>query len=277
MQNLVHFILKYRYTFLFIILQLLAWYLWFSQNVFYSYAFSNGTSSIVGSVSEQQAKIDSYWNLDDQNDDLASENLRLQAEVLALKNQLFEQTDSTVLLSVETNTEFIKAKIIGKTNRQGNLYLTLNKGKADGISEESGVLSPKGIVGRTLYVSEHYSLIMSIQHQKSHVNVEVGSKPWIGTLEWESNQLGYCTLRSIDQYAQIEKGDSVFTNPYSTYFPAHSFVGLVETSELKNQDQFFTIQVKLSQQLNELRQVYIIQNTLKSERQTLENQIIDEY
>ncbi|MGB0427562.1 MAG: rod shape-determining protein MreC [Flavobacteriales bacterium] len=277
MQNLVHFILKYRFTFLFIVLQLVAWWLWFSQHVFYSYAFSNGTNAIVGTVSEQQATLDSYWSLDKQNADLASENLRLQAEILSLKHQLFEQTDQIDLHSSETNTTFIKAKVIGQTKRQGNLYLTLNKGTADGISEEAGVLSPKGIVGRTLYVSEHYSLVMSVQHQRSHINVEVGSKPWIGTLEWELDATGYCSLRSINQYAQVGIGDSVFTNPYSTYFPDQSFVGTVETIALKEQDQFFTIQVKLNQQLNELRHVYVIQNALKSEMQTLENQIIDEY
>lgn len=273
MQNLIDLIRKYQFIFVFILLQIVAMILLVNRNTFHRFAYLNTTNTIVGNFLETQANIKGYFGLKNQNIRLQNENASLRAQLCALEKSYFEATDSFPLLSTDSNITFIQSRIINVSKQDNNQFLTINKGAKDGISKYMGVISTTGVVGKTLYISDYFSIVMSILHKSSYLNVKVGEENWNGSLHWTQEKDGYSQINSISKYAEISVGDSVYTNNYSTTFPENILVGLVSDVALNEDNQFYEIEVKLSHDFNNLDAVYLLKNIQEPERLILEDSI----
>lgn len=244
-----------------------------NRNTFHRFAYLNTTNTIVGNFLETQANIKGYFGLKNQNIRLQNENASLRAQLCALEKSYFEATDSFPLLSTDSNITFIQSRIINVSKQDNNQFLTINKGAKDGISKYMGVISTTGVVGKTLYISDYFSIVMSILHKSSYLNVKVGEENWNGSLHWTQEKDGYSQINSISKYAEISVGDSVYTNNYSTTFPENILVGLVSDVALNEDNQFYEIEVKLSHDFNNLDAVYLLKNIQEPERLILEDSI----
>ena len=273
MQNLIDLIRKYQFVFVFILLQIIAMILLVNRNTFHRFAYLNTTNTIVGNFLETQANIKGYFGLKNQNIRLQSENASLRAQLCALEKSYFEVTDSFPQLSTDTNISFIQSRIINVSKQDNNQFLTINKGAKDGVSKYMGVISTTGVVGKTLYVSDYFSIVMSILHKSSYLNVKVGKENWNGSLHWTQEKDGYSQINSISKYAEISVGDSVYTNNYSTTFPENILVGQVSDVALNEDNQFYEIEVKLSHDFNNLDAVYLLKDMQEPERLILEDSI----
>lgn len=273
MQNLIDFIRKYQFVFVFILLQIIAMILLVNRNTFHRFAYLNTTNTIVGNFLETQANIKGYFGLKNQNIRLQNENASLRAQLCALEKSYFEVTDSFPQLSTDSNITYIQSRIINVSKQDNNQFLTINKGAKDGVSKYMGVISTTGVVGKTLYVSDYFSIVMSILHKSSYLNVKVGEESWNGSLHWTQEKDGYSQINSISKYAEISVGDSVYTNNYSTTFPENILVGQVSDVALNEDNQFYEIEVKLSHDFNNLDAVYLLKDLQEPERLILEDSI----
>lgn len=274
MQNIIDLLRKYSFVFVFIFLQILAMILLVNRNTFHRFAYLNTTNVIVGNFLETQADIKGYFNLTDQNVRLQNENAYLRAQLCELENMYFEVVDTFPVLPIDSlQYSFIKSKIINVTQQDNNQFLTINKGSNAGIKKHMGVVSTTGIVGKTLFVSEYYSIVMSVLHESSYFNVKLGSDNWNGSLHWNGNIDGICEVNSISKYANVELGDSVYTNNYSITFPENILVGVVSNVKLNEDNQFYEIDVKLSHDFNNLEAVYLLKDEQEEERLILEDSI----
>ncbi|MGB0870997.1 MAG: rod shape-determining protein MreC [Flavobacteriales bacterium] len=276
MQNLLDLLKKYQFAFVFIFLQIIAMIMLVNRNTFHRFAYLNTTNAIVGNFLETQADIKGYFNLQEQNLRLQNENANLRSKLCDLEDKYFEIADSIPVLDLDsTQFTFIKSRIINVTQQDNNQFLTINKGSKSGIKPHMGVISTTGIVGKTLYVSDYFSIVMSILHEQSYFNVKVGKDHWDGSLHWNGRNDGICQINSISKTAIIEIGDSVFTNNYSTTFPENILVGTVAGVQLNLDNQFFEVDVKLSHDFNNLDAVYLLQDHKEDERLILEDSIQD--
>jgi len=274
MQNIIDLLRKYSFVFVFIFLQILAMILLVNRNTFHRFAYLNTTNIIVGNFLETQADIKGYYNLTDQNVRLQNENANLRAQLCELENMYFEVVDTFPVLPIDSlQYSFIKSKIINVSQQDNNQFLTINKGSKSGIKKHMGVVSTTGIVGKTLFVSEYYSIVMSVLHESSYFNVKLGADNWNGSLHWNGNKDGICEVNSISKYAHVELGDSVYTNNYSITFPENILVGVVSNVKLNEDNQFYEIDVKLSHDFNNLEAVYLLKDEQEEERLILEDSI----
>lgn len=274
MQNLIDLIRKYQFVFVFIFLQIIATILLLNQNTFHRFAYLNTTNALVGNFLETQADIKGYFGLKNQNIRLQDENAELRAQLCALEKAYFEVADTFPNLELDSNTiSFIQSRIINVSKQDNNQFLTINKGSQHGIAKHMGVISTTGIVGKTLYVSKYFSIVMSILHESSYVNVKVGSSEYDGSLHWNGETDGYSQINSISKYAEVAVGDSVYTNNYSTTFPENILVGVVSNVHLNPDNQFYEIDVKLSHDFNNLDAVYLLKDAQEEERLILEDSI----
>lgn len=274
MHNLIDLIRKYQFIFVFILLQIIAMILLINRNSFHRFAFLNTTSTLVGGFLETQADIKGYFRLKNQMVRLQNENANLRTQLCELEKSYFALADTFPNISLDSNSiSFIQSRIINVSKVDNNQYLTINKGSAHGISKQMGVISTTGVVGKTLYVSNNYSIVMSILHKSSYVNVKVGDKDWSGSLNWKGDKEGYSHINSISKYAEVNIGDSVYTNNYSTTFPENIMVGRVSNITLNNDEQFYDIEVKLNHDFNNLDAVYLLKDTQENERLILEDSI----
>jgi rod shape-determining protein MreC len=213
--------------------------------------------------------IEGYFDLKIQNEELAKENARL-------KSLLFNIKDSTKVPSIDSingvkKIDIIIAKVIKNSYNSQVNFLTLDSGSKQGVQPEMGVINSLGIVGVIENVSPKYSTVLSILNTESPINAKIKKSNHIGSLTWNGKNTGYVQLVDVPRLASVKKGDTIVTGAQSTIFPENINIGSIEKIYIDNQTNFYTIDVKLFNDMTSLGHVYIIKNKDTPEITNLEN------
>ena len=101
MRNLINFLLKYNYWFLFVILEVASFVLLFRFNRYQQSAFFTSANTVVGAVYEVSGGVSSYFHLKSVNEDLMDRNMVLEQQITNLEKALRErQLDSLTIKSI---------------------------------------------------------------------------------------------------------------------------------------------------------------------------------
>ena len=269
MRNLWIIISKYNAFFLLIIFLVLSLFLLVNNNSYQRASAWNSSNQLVGSSFERVNAVTNYLSLGRTNDSLAFENARLRND---LKSSLFfdsiKQQTVTDTLTQQQYT-YIVSKVVNNSIHQNNNYITINRGFKHGIKKGMGVMSAKGIVGIVLNVSEHFSTIQSILHSDTRISASVNGN--IGSLVWGEGNYDprLAILKDIPNHVIVKKGNQVVTSGYSL-FPSGIEIGRVTRTGLKGGDSFLNIEIWLSTDFSNLQYVYVINNLLSLEQESLE-------
>lgn len=217
--------------------------------------------------------ITGYFSLVQENDKLAHENARLNA-LLVNQESLLQKLimDSLKRPEALNQYKFIVAKVINNSVSRPNNYITLNKGSEDGIKPGMGIISPKGVVGRVMACSPHFSTATSLLHSKMLISAEISRINASGTLKWGGTDPSKANLEFVARHLKPKRGDTVRTSEYSNILPEGIHVGVISKIELKDNATFYNIVVDLATDFSTLNFVYVIENQLKTERDTLQFQ-----
>jgi rod shape-determining protein MreC len=217
------------------------------------------------------AYLKSYARLDEINQELMDENVRLKnrLEQLDISRtdtawEPFSPADSVIY-------EYHGAKVINITFDRMKNMVSLDKGRLQGIDREFAVVTPAGIVGFVLAVSKNYSNVIPLINIESRVSAMLKNNNYYGSLQWDGADYRYSYLKDIPRHVKITPGDTVITSGFSPIFPENLIVGYVETVSEDNSN-FLKIKVKLAVDFKSISNVYIIKNHRKSERKELEEQ-----
>lgn len=277
MGNLFQFLLRFRAFIVFVILQILCFWLVVHNNQYQSAAFFTTSNQVAGSVLATTDKVNDYFVLGDQNKALVMENAKLKA-ALELKQQdtmpnLIAEKIDTVLVR---QFEFIDAKVINKSVYWANNYITINKGYEDGIKNGMGVVSAEGVVGTVKARSKHFATITSLLHSKTMVSSLLKRTGDLCSVSWDGESPNTGIVQYIPRHVNVKKGDTVVTSGYNAIFEEHTMVGIIETVELPENAAFYNIKLQLATDFNTLSYVYVIKNSLKVEKDSLEQNIIQQ-
>ena len=132
MRNLLIFLLRNYFVFLFLILEGISFLLIFQFNAFQKSGFINTTRSFTSALQDNFSGIRSYFHLRTDNEILSIENARLRNELS--QKGIYEKIPGMVVDTLsQTAYYYIPSRIISSSvNKQYN-YLTVNKGKKQGI------------------------------------------------------------------------------------------------------------------------------------------------
>lgn len=270
MKNLFILLWRNNFTLLFLLLFSLSVYLVVLNNNFQQVAFLNSTNRVTASVLSAVNSVNSYLNLREKNADLAGENAILKSK---LPENFYDLKINTITANdtlLRQQYTYLEARVVSNSvNRRSN-YLTLDKGSIHGVKKDMGVISSRGVVGIVKDVSPRYCTVMSLLHKNSRVSTRFSKNHYFGSLVWEGMNSREATLLDIARHVKFSKGDTLVTTTYSAIFPEGIMVGTVQGSEVRKGDNFFRITVFLSVNFNNLSHVYIVNNLLKEEQQTLE-------
>lgn len=270
MRSLVLFFIKYNAFFVFILLEIISFYLIINNNEKQNQVFISSANQVTGSFYERYDKLVSYWNLGDVNAELASDNKRLMEQ---LPNAFFDNDVDTIEVvdsQYRQQYEYIPAKVVNNSVSRYNNYITLNRGKSHGIKPNTGVITSNGIVGIVKKTSKNYAGVMSILHHNTRISARLKSSEYFGSLVWKKEDSKYMYLDAIPKHAVVEKGDTVITSGFSTMFPEGIMVGTVSEASVIDGSNFYEIKVRLSSDMNNLSHVFVVNNLLKEEQQALE-------
>lgn len=273
MRNLFLFFIKYNALFLLIILEIISFYMIVNNNKKQNQVYVSSANRVTGSFYERYDKIIGFWNLGDVNEELANDNKRLLEQ---LPNAYFDNQVDTIEVRdsfFEQQYEYIPAKVVNNSVNRYDNYLTLNRGKSHGLRNNTGVITSNGIVGVVQKVSKNYAVVMSVLHHNTRISAKLKESEYFGSLVWKNNDPLYMYLDAIPKHAIIELGDTIITSSYSSKFPEGIMVGVVENAEVVKGSNFYEVKVKLSSDMSNLSHVFVVNNLLKEEKETLEKKV----
>ncbi len=270
-QNFLSIIIKYGSTFLFVLMELVCFYLIISYNQTQTEIWANSSNIISGSFYEKYNNLRSFVNLREENNVLALENARLMRELASVRFEE-QEVDSTIAAQFQ----FIPALVINNSINTLNNRITLNKGLNDGIKKGMGVITQEGIVGIVVYASDHFSTVNSLLNVQTKVSGLIKRTKTLGDLSWRGRNPEIVSMNSVPQYISVELGDSIITSGYSTMFPKGHPVGVVGNFKENPRTGYFDIDVQLAVDLASITQVYVITNTVYDEIEQFEKESLDE-
>ena len=276
MRNLLNFLLKYNYWFLFILLEVICFVLLFRFNNYQQSVYFTSANVVTGKVYEVSGSVSSYFHLKSVNEDLLDRNMLLEQQITNLENALRgRQVDSVVVNSIRNldnkDYQIFKAHVIRNSLNQADNYITLDKGSSSGIRPEMGVVDGNGVVGIVYKTSPNYSLVISVLNSKSSISCKIVGSEYFGYLKWEHGDSRYAYLKDLPRHAEFNLGDTVVTSGYSTVFPAGVMVGTVDDMSDSNDGLSYLLKIKLATDFGKLSDVRVIARTGQMEQQELEN------
>jgi rod shape-determining protein MreC len=272
MNELFLFISRSRAFIIFAFLEIFALYCVYRFNNYGNAILFNTTTSLVSKVVKTQNAAIRYTKLNDVNESLAKENLRLNKQLLQLQNRITLDSNGIKLDSAITNRLTLQyAEAINFTTTQRNNYITIDKGSKHGIKPNMAVISASGAVGKVKMCSPEMSLVTSILHSENLVSSKLKKSGTLGSVKWEGLNPKTVELLYIDVYEPIQKGDTVLTSDINSVFPRNIMIGRVKS--VKKGQQFLNITVELSTDFKNLAYVYVVKDALIDEQTVLESNI----
>lgn len=243
---------------LFLLLMVISLTLTIQTHSFHKSKVISSANFLSGGVYEKMNNVNEYFNLKIQNDELAKENARL-------KSLLFNQKDTTKLPPVDSipgvnQFRVIMAKVIKNSYNVHENYLTLNGGSKQGIKQDMGVINSLGIVGVIENTSANYSTVLSILNTNWPINAKIKKSGHIGFLSWNGKNTGFVQLTDVPRLASVRKGDTIVTGGNSKIFPENINIGTIEKVFTDNETNFYTLDIRLFNDMTSLGYVYVIEN-----------------
>jgi rod shape-determining protein MreC len=275
MQQIFNFILKNSNRLLFLLLLGISLSLTIQSHSFHRSTVINSANFLSGGVYQEISQVNEYLNLKTQNDALALENAQL-------KSLLFNRKDTTLAIPKLDSIKGVNAKdiIISKVIRNSynvyENYLTLNSGSLQGVKPDMGVINSQGVVGIIDNTSPNYSTVVSILNIKSQINAKIKKSNHFGSLIWNGKSTGFVQLIDVPRLAAIRKGDTIVTGGQSVIFPENIGIGTIDKIFTEEKNNYYTINVKLFNDMTNLGHVYIIKSKNREELINLEKREKDE-
>lgn len=275
MRNIFLFIRRYFNFLFFVVLQVVALSFLFRYNRFHEAAFMGIASEVTGRVSERYNNVEYYFHLKKTNEALAKENERLNNLLL----QNFAPTDTSSRIVVDSikvdsleqfrRYRYYPARVVESFVALQTNYIMIHRGSAQGIKKDMGVISPQGIVGRVVNVSENYCTAMIVLNRQFKANAKLKKGGERGSIEWDGKDPHYVFLNDIPKSSEVTKGDTVITSELSSIFPPNIMVGTVNSIINDKSSNFYTLKLKTSTNFYSVFYVYIIEDLHRDERMQL--------
>lgn len=271
MRRLFLLIYQYRAFFTFIVLEILAFWLVIGTSTFHNAAFFNTSNNIVASIFGLRQGVYQYFNLANENDNLAKENAFLR-DLISKKQIAVLSADSTPISTTDSIIQYnyIPAKVINNSTQKVNNYLTIDKGSRDGLQPGMGAISSFGVVGVVKTVSNNYATIYSLLHGGMQVSSLLSRPGVFGTTKWDGLDPLYASLLYIPRHVELQVGDSVTTSGYNAIFPEGIPIGQIKEYSIDENETFYNIIIELSSDFQSLSHVYLIQNYYRQEKDSVE-------
>lgn len=273
MQNLLAFLLKYRFFFIFLVLEVIAFIMIINHTFYQRYVLISSAGKVTGTIYTWNMNVSEYFALKKANRSLAEENARLHETIQLLRTY----TDSAGVRPQWPETsqqfEYVSAKVISNSTNKRNNYLMIDKGMRQGIDRDMAVIAPEGVVGIVVNVSDNFAWVMSVLNKNTKINGRLKKNNYQGSLSWEGGSYRTGLFRDVPSHAQIETGDTVVTSGYSLMFPRDIMIGTVEDQYIGKGDHFYTVKLRFSVDYNSLSHVYVVRNLMRDEQLSIMKQL----
>ncbi len=169
--------------------------------------------------------------------------------------------------------DIFKASVINNSVTHADNYITLDKGEADGIRSEMGVVNGSGVVGIVYLTSPHYSIVIPVLNSKSSISCKIKRSDYFGFLKWDGGSSEFAFIKDMPRHSLFSLGDTIVTSGHSAVFPSGIPVGTVDDIADSHDGLSYLLRVKLFTDFARLNDVRVIAQKGQEEQLELEKQV----
>ena len=258
MRNLYLFVVKNKDHFVFIIAIFLSSFL-LLRNDDPGMEFIRGKSAdIVTVISLPITWIKSLLLVNEENQYLREKTLQLSLQVESMLNFAEENRRLQELLDFKrkTNLKIVPTRIVNKGIQPNLVSFTLDVGKNDGVVANQPVLTPEGVIGKTIQVGNRASIVQSITDHNYRLSVRILPSGATGILRWHGDNL--CEVSEVQKNVNIQIGDRGVTSGFSDIYPPGLPVGNVSGVYDERGNYQKVVNVSIHSNLNALQNAFVI-------------------
>lgn len=258
MRNLLLFIIKNKDHFVFVVTVTLSVSLLFNRNNDEMSVVRGFSSDIVSFLSSPMVKVKSLAIVSDENQLLREKNLQLNLQLESILYAADENKNLRELLDFkrETKLKILPASIINKGIQTNIKALTIDVGSRDSVFANQAVLTPYGVIGKTIQVGKNSAIVQSISDNNFRLSVRIMPSGAVGILRWfDSNT---CKVYEIQKNVEVNIGDRVITSGFSKIYPPKLPVGTVSGVYDERGSYQKVINVSIQNDFESIQNVFIV-------------------
>jgi rod shape-determining protein MreC len=273
MKNILLFVYRNHVFFVFLLLELVSFSLIVNNNTYHRGSMLSSSNQMVGNIYDLNNGITEYFRLKSINDELAVENAALRSLLKESKyissSRIYGVTDSVS----RQHYTYVPAKVINNSTDRRSNYLTIDHGILQGVEPEMAVISSNGIVGIVKDVSKNFASVISVLHKNSSISAKVADTEYIGSLVWGGGDPKVAQLKDIPNHVQLAEGMLIQTSGFSSMFPSGISIGTIRSFNVKQGDNFYSIEINLLTDMSSVSMVYVVNNLMRLEQVELEKHV----
>jgi len=229
----------------------------------------NNTSSEMGVVRGKSVEIVSFitspitfirslMSLEKKTQILREKNLSLSLKVESMLNLQNENNELLRMLDFKKQTSLLMkpAKVVNKGLQPNLLSIVINSGSKDGLKRNQAVLTPNGVIGKTVEVGENTSIVQLITDVNYRLSVRILPSGATGILRLIKK--GMAQIREVQKNVEINIGDKVVTSGFSDIYPPGLPVGSVSGVYDDRGSFQKVVNLKLSNDISSFQNVFVI-------------------
>lgn len=222
---------------------------------------------IVMKIGEAIDGFDRYFT---NIEELYRENESLRDEIDSLSAALENERGAAeenerlkkYLSIIEAHPDFnlLEALVTGSSGENFVTFLTLNKGSDDGVKLGMPIVNEHGLIGSVCELGYNWCRVRVVSEASSGVGAYVKRSGEVGVLSGVvPNKDGVtCILEYLDENADIEVGDPVYTSGIGSSYPRDIYIGKVTAVETDVYLRTKTATVECAVRCEDLKYVIIV-------------------
>ena len=240
----------------FIVLEAAALWLISKNSIIQRSDILKSVSAVTNAFSSGAGNVGRYFNLGKVNRRLAEENVSLRTENDRLREALARMEIPDTLYRDSSLFRYIPAAVVSNSTDRTHNVIIINRGRRDGVTEDMGVITDRGIIGYVESAGEKYSKVSSLLDTDNMASAVLRSSGTFGVLQWEGGSSREITLRDIPVHTEVSDGDTVISSGYSIIYPSGIPVGTVTAREVRDGVNY-GLTVTMFEDFSRLRHVYV--------------------
>jgi rod shape-determining protein MreC len=171
----------------------------------------------------------------------ARENADLKRRVLELEGQVQEQQAQLVEIEALRHTlalqrglslRTLAARVIAGSPEPGSLFVTIDRGSADGVEANMAVIAAKGVVGRVVNTpAPHAAQVQLITGRRAALGARLERAGAGGIVTGGAAATAPLEFAYVANSVDVRPGDRVITSGQDRIYPPGLQIGVVESAD----------------------------------------------
>lgn len=234
-----------------------------------------GALETTARVEQTMNWLGRYLRALEENEQLRRDNIVLSSQLARSREAQVENNRLQQLLGFQDTTAYRlrPARIISKeiARPDNKNAFTLDVGRRDGVEVGMGVVDERGILGRVILTSAHYTRVVSYLNTDFRVSAKVQPLQASGIVRWDGDRLDRLLMEHVIKTEPVEKGQLIVSSGFSQSFPDGYPIGQVDSVYAPPGENQLTIYLTPASPLHRVEHAFVLLHRPDPERIELES------